>query len=396
MFDAFFRAVAFLLAWFYELPVVGGSYAWAIALLTLTIMLLVTPLNVKATRSMMTMSAMAPEMKKIQQEFADDRQKMNEELLAFYRENKINPLGGCLPMLMQIPFFIVLYQVVRGITQRASEATVAANGVEVPEGGFVPKYLDQFPDTALYTDLAGDDSMLSWGIDLSRSAGDALQVSFGTGLPYMFLILVVAGSAFLQQKQMSVRNPNTEMPQQQKILLRMMPVFFGFISFNFAAGLVVYFLVSNLYRIFQNAAISMRLYDISGTQALLGIGTTNLATGAGRGDSGEPATDTDDKADKKPEKKPDKAEKKPDKAAPPPGKGKGGSTGDKGARGAGAKGSRASAKDAKQPGGARSNRNRGGAGSSNGKASRPPSGRVTPPKSAGGHATPPRRKKKRS
>jgi YidC/Oxa1 family membrane protein insertase len=371
MFDAFFNAIAWLLAWFYDLPGVG--YGGAIALLTITIMVIVTPLNVKATRSMMTMSALAPEMKRIQQEFADDRQRMNEELLGFYRENKINPLGGCLPMLLQIPFFIVLYQVIYGLTRRAGETTTAANGQTVQAGEFLPKYLDQFPDTNLYDSLVGSNEMISWSLDLSRSAATALQDSFVTGLPYMVLILAVAGTAFLQQKQMSMRNPNAEMPPQQKILLRVLPVFFAFISFNFAAGLVVYFFISNLYRIAQNALISMHLYNLGFWPALLGIGEANLAA-AGAGSDRDPD---------EPKGTPGGSTRAGGKASdskPPGTKGSG----------------RATPPSKGRPSTAGSNGKSGG--SEGGAKQRPPSGRVTPPKngsgSAGG-ATPPRRRKKK-
>ena len=368
MFDAFFNAIAWLLAWFYDLPAVG--YGGAIALLTITIMVIVTPLNVKATRSMMTMSALAPEMKRIQQEFADDRQRMNEELLSFYRENKINPLGGCLPMLLQIPFFIVLYQVIYGLTRRAGEVTTAANGEVVQVGEFLPKYLDQFPDTNLYESLVGRTDMPSFGIDLSRSAAAALQDSFGAGLPYMVLILVVAGTAFLQQKQMSMRNPNAEMPPQQKILLRVLPIFFAFISFNFAAGLVVYFFVSNLYRIAQNAVISMRLYNLAFVPALLGIGEAHLATADGISSAGPDTTGAKDTP------KPKGAEQKSGGRATPPKKG--GSS----------NGSRPT-----------SSNGRNGNGRDKGP-DRPRTGRVTPPKSdgrtSGGPASDRRRKKKKA
>lgn len=381
MFDPFFNAIAWLLAWFYELPLVGGSYFWAITLLTLTIMLIVTPLNVKATRSMMTMSAMAPEMKKIQQEFADDRQRMNEELLAFYRENKINPLGGCLPMLLQIPFFIILYQVIYGLTRGASADQAAELGIE--QGTFAPKYLDQFPDSELYNALLGSSDMPSVGMDLSRSAAAALQDSFGSGLPYMVLILVVAGSAFLQQKQMSVRNPNVEMPPQQKILLRVLPIFFAFISFNFAAGLVIYFFVSNIYRIFQNAAISMRLYNISGVQALLGIGATNLATAGGDG-----AIDTTGRERS--------GKDAPDTKGSGPAKGTGSATGGR-STGKGSSGSSKSGRDKASGGNAKSKgKPASGPGESNGKPGANGSGRTTPKGGTPSRSTPARRKKKRS
>lgn len=365
MFDPFFNAIAGLLAWFYELPLVGGSYAWAIALLTITVMIVLTPLTVKGTRSMMSMTALAPEMKKIQQEFADDRERMNQELLAFYKENKINPVGGCLPLLLQMPIFIILYQVIYGMTRRGDDGT------------FEPKYLDQFPNSDLFQDLSASDTMLSAGLDLSRSALVALQDSLGSGIPYVVLIVFVASTAYLQQKQMSGRNPNAEMPPQQKILLRVLPIFFAAISFNFAAGLVVYFLVSNVYRIVQNALISMRLYNISPMTALLGIGAhasvdgVTPTTGAAGSAKKTPAADTD---------KP-KSTGKPGK----PGGSTSNGTSSNGAKGTGSKKAGASGSG------------RSGKGTNTNKGSqRPPSGRVTPPKSAGGAPAPRRRKKKRS
>lgn len=341
MFDAFFDGIAALLAWFYALPGVG--YGGAIALLTLTVMVIVTPLTLKGTRSMMTLQALAPEMKRIQQEHADDRVKMNEEMLAFYKENQINPLGGCLPLLLQMPVFIILYQVIRGLTQMGSDGT------------FDPKYLSE--SSELYQDLHATDQMLSLGIDLSRAASDALGTSFVEGLPYLGLIIAVAATSYIQQKQISGRNPNAEIPQQQKILLRVMPVFFAFISFNFAAALVIYFFVSNLYRIGQQAYISRTIY------------------GVGKGDSAIEATATE-------------------KGDASPAKGNGAA---KGRTGTGSGGKASTSGAAKKPaagsGGAKKSAGSGGA-----KKPRPTSGRVTPPKGSTGAArtgAPQRRKKKK-
>lgn len=327
MFDPFFQAIAGLLAWFYELPATG--YGGAIALLTITVMIIVTPLTLKGTRSMMTMQALAPEMKKIQAKYADDRVKMNEELLAFYKENQINPLGGCLPLLLQMPVFIILYQVIQGLTRTGAD------------GNFDPKYLSE--SSQLYQDLHVTDQMLSLGLDLSRSASDALRMSFVEGLPYIAMILAVAATSYIQQKQISGRNPNAEMPQQQKILLRVMPVFFAFISFNFAAALVVYFLVSNVYRIGQQAYISKKIYGPGSALATAdgSIETTATETRREQADRTAPAT------------------KKNGRTTPP------------------SKGS-------------------GRAGTPSDAAPRPTSGRVTPPGGGGQNAPQRRKKKKRS
>jgi YidC/Oxa1 family membrane protein insertase len=115
--NVFFDVIAALLAYIYAL---WNNYAWAITGLTLVIMIALTPLTLKGTRSMMVMQQLQPEMKKIQTRYKDDRQKLNEELLKFYKENDINPLGGCLPLLVQMPVFIVLYAVLRGLTRRTS------------------------------------------------------------------------------------------------------------------------------------------------------------------------------------------------------------------------------------------------------------------------------------
>src|SRR5437764_9202688 len=151
-----FEPFAKLLAFFYS---VWPSYAGSIALFTLAIMVVLTPLTLKGTRSMMQLQALQPEMKKIQAQYKDDRQKLNEELLKFYRENNINPLGGCLPLLVQIPVFIILYRVLRGLT----ENTVVVDGHQV----FEPKYISH--SSKLYDALHSTHQMKSLGIDLAQS-----------------------------------------------------------------------------------------------------------------------------------------------------------------------------------------------------------------------------------
>src|SRR5436190_8165954 len=116
--NALFSLVAGILAAFYSaIP----NYAVAIILLTVLVMAITTPLTLKSTRSMMMMQQLQPEMKRIQARFKDDRQRANEEMLKFYKENNINPLGGCIPLLVQMPVFFFLYAVLRGLTRRVSD-----------------------------------------------------------------------------------------------------------------------------------------------------------------------------------------------------------------------------------------------------------------------------------
>ena len=82
-------------------------------------MLITTPLTLKGTRSMIEMQRLQPQIRRLQVQYKDDRQKLNEELMAFYKEHEINPVGGCLPLLIQAPVFSILFYVVRGLTSQA-------------------------------------------------------------------------------------------------------------------------------------------------------------------------------------------------------------------------------------------------------------------------------------
>jgi YidC/Oxa1 family membrane protein insertase len=238
-----FELVAKVLSAFYDLV---PSYAVAIALLTLTVMIVTTPLTLKGTRSMIQMQRLQPEMRRIQLKYKDDRQKQNEELMAFYKENQLNPLGGCLPMILQMPVFLILFQVLKGLTHLD------------PDGRFTPKYLDR--SDVLYRSLHGSEKMLSFGVDLAESSQKALSESFGHALPHLLLVAIVAATSYFQQKQIQGRNPNAEIPPQQKMLMRIFPAMFVFFAFISPSALVVYFVTSNLYRIGMQAYITRSLY----------------------------------------------------------------------------------------------------------------------------------------
>ena len=111
---AVFDLFATILAWFYAIT---HNYALAIALLTLCVMVVLTPLTLKGTKSMLQLQKLQPEIKRLQAEHKGDRQKLNEEMMALYKENRINPLSGCLPLLLQAPVFFILYRVLHGLTR---------------------------------------------------------------------------------------------------------------------------------------------------------------------------------------------------------------------------------------------------------------------------------------
>jgi YidC/Oxa1 family membrane protein insertase len=276
--QVFFDALATVLAFFYDLV---PNYAFAIVMLTLLVMIVVTPLTLKGTRSMMMMQQLQPEMRKIQTRYKDDRQKLNEELLKFYKENNINPLGGCLPLLVQMPVFLVLYQVLRGLTRRTTDmgfdvgwvANQFGNGDPVTaapslDRTFDPSYLDE--SSSLYQSLSTSTEMEAFGMDLSESASQALSEGILHALPFLILIIIVGATGFIQQRQIQGRNPGATINPQQQMIMKIMPIFLPVISFGLPAGLVLYFAVSNLYRIGQQAFISRSIYGMKGGKAPAG------------------------------------------------------------------------------------------------------------------------------
>src|ERR1700704_415990 len=110
MLDPLYNAFGAVLAFFYAIIPNEGV---AIILLTITVMLVLFPLTAKSARSMLAMQRLQPEIKKLQAKHKGDRQKLNEEMMKLYQEHKVNPLGGCLPLILQMPVFIALFHVLR-------------------------------------------------------------------------------------------------------------------------------------------------------------------------------------------------------------------------------------------------------------------------------------------
>ena len=268
--DQLFKLIAGLLSGLYALT---GSYGLAIVLLTLVVMTITTPLTIKGTKSMMQMQRLQPELKKIQERYRDDREKMNQELLAFYKANNINPVGGCLPMFIQLPVFAILYRVLHGLTQRATNigmqiGTTTANlrdatpfaQVDQPKRNFQPGYISKTSE--MFQDLSRTNQMKSLGFDLSDNARSALERGLSHSLPYLILIVIVAVTGVVQQRQIQGRSSGVaQVNSQQQMIMKIMPFFLPLISFTLSAGLVVYFVVSNLWRVGQQAFITRTLYN---------------------------------------------------------------------------------------------------------------------------------------
>ncbi len=271
MLNGLFELIANTLNFFYELI---PNYAIAIALLTCVVMIITTPLTLKGTRSMIEMQRLQPQIRKLQVQYKDDRQKLNEELMAFYKEHEINPVGGCLPLLIQAPVFSILFYVVQGLTREAKFVGVQQllrldhfPTARVTEG-FRPKYLDS--STELYQSLVGQDHMRAFRVDLSQSTSTALSDGFLHALPYIGLVAIIAFLSWYQQKQIMGRNANAEVSQQQQMMMRIGPLMYVFFAFISPAAIGIYFLISTLWRVGQQYYITRALYrgeDSVGVQA---------------------------------------------------------------------------------------------------------------------------------
>jgi len=259
-----FEVPAWVLDWFYTFT---HSYWAAIALIAVLVMILVTPLNLKSTKGMLEMQRLAPEMRKLQAEHRGDRQKLNEEMMKLYQEHKVNPMASCLPLVAQMPVFIIMFRILHGLTYEpggpnrlVAEAVLRAG--DAPNDtrvGFLPRYLAS--DSELFQSLVRKTEMNSFGLDLALSPAEALGESFARGLVYALLVVVLGALYFFQQRMVAARaavSP-TMSPGQQK-LMQYLPVFFAIFQIFFLLGLVVYYIVQSVLRILQQVYITKRFY----------------------------------------------------------------------------------------------------------------------------------------
>jgi YidC/Oxa1 family membrane protein insertase len=187
---------------------VGFSWGWSIVALTVVIRLAILPLTYRQVRGMQQMQRLAPEMKKIQERFKDDKQRQQQELMKFYQDHGFNPLSSCLPLLLQLPFFISLYQLQR---------------------------------SASFKEDVGGDGFLFIPHLTEKATGGALAA---------LIILYIAtqlGSSLVTMVNVQDKN--------QKRLFLALPFFFTLLIINFPAGLIVYWITTNLWTVGQQLAV---------------------------------------------------------------------------------------------------------------------------------------------
>lgn len=273
----FFELFSGALSGFYALI---PSYGLAIILLTLAVRIVLLPLSIKQTRSMREMQRIQPEIKKLQAKYKGNRQKMNEELMALYKEHSVNPFGGCLPLLMQFPVLIGLFYVVRaplkymgffsegatfpplvdyqkdldvsGIMERIQDSSLAHALHDAGSSLATNKFLGLRLDCSPSQVLGGKESGLIEGHNCGGSS------PFLAAIPYIVLILLMGYTTYYQQKQMQASRgsaANDPTAKQMQMFTKIMPFFLMAISYTFPLGVLFYWLTTNVWTIAQQRIV---------------------------------------------------------------------------------------------------------------------------------------------
>jgi YidC/Oxa1 family membrane protein insertase len=291
VFQALLDALGWILAEIYQ---VIPNYGVAIIILTLLIKFLLVPLGVKQIKSMQAMQALQPRIKELNKKYKGNKQKAQEETMKLYKEAGVNPLGGCLPVLLQFPILIAMYAVIRMPVMEATPAgstnpqsyLVMNNHLPVDSQLFVDVVSHQHTGIAAMNlqcsfVQAGKDTVINdtaknpivdgkplfngrddqplvnpdTGQPLVSEANLPCGTSWPSKIPYAILILLMVGSTFYQQRQMQKASPPNAASSQQQTILKVMPAMFGVLGLTFPAGLVLYWTLSNGFQIGQQSLL---------------------------------------------------------------------------------------------------------------------------------------------
>ena len=237
LFQPIFKLFGWILAFFYGLI---PNYAVAIVLLTIVIMGALTPFTIKSTKSMAAMQRLQPEIKKLQQKYKgpENRQMLNDEMMKLYREEGANPLGGCLPVLLQAPFLFILYSVIKGLAN-VNAVTHAAQ----------PRYIPT--SSTMYHNLLTSHGQINvFGMDLNLKPFSS-HSSWVAAIPFFVLVAIAVGLQYFQMAQLNNRSRKAgqAVASQQQMIQRFMPIFFAYFYIVIPAAVVLYMIVSTIIRI---------------------------------------------------------------------------------------------------------------------------------------------------
>jgi YidC/Oxa1 family membrane protein insertase len=237
-----FVTLATVLAAIYGLT---ASYGLSIVLLTIVIMALVMPLTVRSNRSIVALQRLQPRIRCLQQKYKglENREELNRELTRVYREEGVNPTGGCLPLLLQMPILLVLFDVIKGLSHTLV-TVVQGTSVAVVQPRYIPT------SSRMYHQLVASHGAMNWvGINLALKPFSAHAQWFGV-LPYLVLVLVTVGLQYVQLAQMRKRSPASAQSNPQTLTVqKFMPILYACIYLVLPGAVVLYMIVSSAIRI---------------------------------------------------------------------------------------------------------------------------------------------------
>ena len=233
--------VSWILITFHDLltPVFGASSGWSWSLsiigLVIVIRIALIPLFVKQIRAVRNMQAIQPQIKELQKKYADNREKLGQEMMKLYRETGTNPFSSCLPILLQAPIFFALFRVLQGIA------------LNKPEGIFAN------PNNLVLIDQAREALVFGVPIYATLINADETPSVPATITLTICLIIFMSAPTFITQRQLIIKNTpaNNPMVQQQKILLYVFPIIFAVGGVGFPIGVLIYWSTTNLWSMFQ-------------------------------------------------------------------------------------------------------------------------------------------------
>ena len=233
---------------------IGTNFAWGLAIIALTLLvrLAMHPLTQRQMVSMQKMQKLQPQLKVLQDKYGDDKDALNRETMALYKENKVNPASGCLPLLIQLPIFILLYGVLYDLTKTEAFTNVTFFGVNL--GGSV---LTTVANALNLVDEAGvkipDDQLGVVMVFLSSFTNLSLLFSHISMWIFNFILLIlIAWLTWYQQHLTSAGNP------QMSMMNWFMPLFLTFICFGLPGGVLLYWGVSSLMGIIHQVRVSRK------------------------------------------------------------------------------------------------------------------------------------------
>ncbi len=253
---------------------IGVSWGWSIVLLTISVRALLLPLAFKQFHSMQKLQRVAPQLKEIQNKYKEDKQRQQQEVMKFYKENEVNPFASCLPLVAQIPVFIGLFYMLR-TTLRPDICPQTQPHAHLVNGHWVVP-----PGVTTVPCGPHNGAGFLFIPDLTNKA---------TGAVLVVLLIMYVGS----QLASSLLMATPTMDKNQRRIMLLLPLFFVVIVINFPAGLLVYWITTNLWTICQQYVIKRRLGPAtppaSPVPSVPGAGgqpTTNGTNGAGSGSGG--------------------------------------------------------------------------------------------------------------